>query len=341
MAINPLQYSGVVAPRDLDFSSLAQLPQQYRQGQARQTLANLQRGPDGQIDTAPLYASGDLSLANLAKEIDRNKSIEGRDARDFQFRQQQAQLGQRNADRSHGLQVKIAQRGDTPAPLRVLEAAGIDPKSAEGHKALFPRTDTPVSAGDKKTITAAEDELPNIMGTIDALKTAKELNTKTFTGMTAGARGFIGTAVPGGSYLVDKDAALATSEFGKVMSGEAIKTMADTLKGATTDFELKKFETMLADPTTPPEIRGRVIDRMLTLAERQKAIKERRIKDLRGGTYFKPEGAGAASLPRTTGPTSETRQIPQAAIEALRSDPNLKEQFEAKYGKGSAGVVLR
>jgi hypothetical protein len=147
--------------------------------------------------------------------------------------------------------------------------------------------------------------LPNLDGTLDALKVAKDLNDKTFTGITAGIRGKIGTTVPGAGMLIDKNSAMATSEFGKVMSGEAIKTMADTLKGATTDFELKKFEAMMADPATPPEIRGRMIDRMIKLAERHRETKVRRINDLRGGTYFKPEGG------KTTGPTGPTTQVLQ------------------------------
>ena len=152
-----------------------------------------------------------------------------------------------------------------------------------------------LQAGDKKIITAAEDELPNLDGTLEALRIAKDLNSKTFTGVTAGIRGKIGTTVPGAGMLIDKDAAMATSEFGKVMSGEAIKTMADTLKGATTDFELKKFEAMMADPATPPEIRGRMIDRMIKLSEAHKATKVRRINELRGGTYFKPDGGARAA----------------------------------------------
>lgn len=169
----------------------------------------------------------------------------------------------------------------------------------------MPREDAqPLAATDKKLISTAEDELPNIEGTLESLKAARDLNSKTFTGMGSGVRGYIGTAVPGGSYLVDKDKAMATSEFGKVMSGEAIKTMANTLKGATTDFELKKFETMLADPSTPPEIRGRVIDRMIKLAERQREVQVKRIQDLRGQTYFKPNGGGqpqAQAAPQAQG----------------------------------------
>jgi hypothetical protein len=356
MAINQLPYQGVVAPRDLDFSSLAQLPQQYRQAQARQTLANLQRGPDGQVDTAPLYASGDLSLANLAKEIDRNKVMDGRDSRNFQFQQQEAQRAQQNADRSFsqqsqyqnrslGIQEAAAKRKDRTIAddATEREAVAIRLGMERGSPSFnsYVATgktgrDEGLTAGDRKVINSAEDELPNIVGTVDALKIAKDLNTKAFSGVTAGARAFIGSNVPGGGMVVDKAGADATTEWQKIMAPEALKVMADTLKGATTDFELRKFIEMLADPTTKPEIRGRVIDRMITLADRKKDLAERRINELRSGTYYKPGNTG-----RTTGPTSPTREIPQRAIEALRADPNLKADFEAKYGAGTAGAVLR
>lgn len=277
----------------VDFSSLGQLPQLWRQGQTdalrKQTLANLGQG--GQADAMALLKSGDLSLAQLGVNMQNRDTVSARDARDFAFREREAQRAQANFDKSLGAREK------EPENVRAVRAAGIDPASPEGRKALFPRTDTPISAGDKKAVMTAEDDLPNLDGTLEALKIAKDLNTKTFTGATAGIRGTIGTKIPGGGLFVDKDAAMATSEFGKVMSGEAIKTMADTLKGATTDFELKKFESMMADPATPPEIRGRMIDRMIRLSEAHRATKLRRINELRGGTYFKESNQPTAAVP--------------------------------------------
>lgn len=339
-----LQIPGYAQPRDLDFSSLAALPQVYRQAQARETLANLQRGPDGQIDTSPLYASGDMSLANLGMQIDRNRALDSRDSRDFQFRQQQATQAQGNSDREHALRVRALAAKEPNELERRAQAGGLMPGTAEYQQFMLRggrNADVTPSVAEKKEIFKSEDELPNIQGTIEALGEAKRLNKQTFSGVTAGTRAFIGSNVPGGGMLVDKAAADATTEWQKIMGPEALKTMADTLKGATTDFELRKFTEMLADPTTKPEIRERVIDRMIKLAERQKSIKERRIRDLPGGGYFKPQGQQPPAAPRTTGPTTETREIPQGAIQALRSNPDLKDEFEAKYGAGTAAVLLR
>jgi hypothetical protein len=266
------------------------IAKQRKEAARRQAFQDI-NNPDGTVDFQKailgLTKAGDVEgaarISQLAGQIEDRRFRQSTDARDAALARERFDFTRSQANRE-------------PDSVRAVRAAGIDPASPEGRKTLFPRTDTPISAGDKKAVMAAEDELPNIEGTIDALKTAKELNNKTFTGVTAGIRGKIGTSgVPGSNLLVDRDAALATSEFGKVMSGEAIKTMADTLKGATTDFELRKFETMLADPTTPPEIRGRTIDRMIKLAEKQRELKSRRANELRGGTYFKPAGDSAAT----------------------------------------------
>ncbi len=155
--------------------------------------------------------------------------------------------------------------------------------------------DTRSSATELKELWKSEDELPVLDNTIASLDRALELNDKTFTGYTAGVRGALGTKVWGGDMLVDPNAAAATEEWGKIMSMEAIQAMAANLKGATTDMELNRFVEMLADPTTPPAIRKGIINRMKTLAERQKAIKTQRIKELRGSN-----GNGGAPQPVVT-----------------------------------------
>lgn len=278
------------------------IAKQRTEAARKQAFADI-NNPDGTVDFQKailgLTKVGDVEgaarISQLAGQIEDRKFRQSTDARDFAYRQMQDNR-------------VFNQRDKEPENVRAVRAAGIDPASAEGRKALFPKTDTPISAADKKTINTAEDELPNVEATIDALKIAKDLNNKTFTGYTAGVRGQLGTSgIPGANMILDKDAAMATREWSQVMSGEAIKTMSDTLKGATTDFELRKFEAMMADPTVPPKIRGDMIDRMIKLADKQKAIKERRINDLRGGTYYKPQGGAATAADPAADPLQRAR----------------------------------
>jgi hypothetical protein len=167
-----------------------------------------------------------------------------------------------------------------------------------------------LSVIEKKQVFDSEDALPALDATVGALERAKALNSKTFEGMTSGIRGSLGTAfapdsVPGQimGNIVDRDAAEATSEWGKIMNMEAIQNMANTLKGATTNFELQEFVNILADPSTPPPIRERTIDRMLTLANQRRQTARDRIKELRAGP-LRP-GQPTAVNPQTGEPVQQ------------------------------------
>lgn len=271
-----------------------------RERQLQEGLNGLPKGSDGSIDWGAAAAKA-LELGNVdaAAKFSQLATSTADKAFDRQYKGGMLDIARQQANRR-----------EEPEDIRKLRAAGIDPASAAGHKALYPRTDTPISATDKKAIFTAEDENPELEGTVESLKRAREINRKTFTGLTAGMRGTIGTTVPGAGLLLDPAASEATAEFGQIMSKEAIQSMAATLKGATTNFELQKFERILADPSTPPAIRERTIDRMLQLAEKKREINTRRAAELRSGTYFKPPGAQ---------PPSGAKQITKAEYDALPS----------------------
>lgn len=195
-------------------------------------------------------------------------------------------------------------QGGTGTPQARAIAAqqyGLDPNSDAGRSFILtgrlPREDQQsLTATDKKAIFSAEDELPVLDSTIKALELAKGLNEKAFSGYFAGIRGSIGSKLPDDvvpDFFASKDDANASNEFANIMSMESIKSMAETLKGATTDNELNRFVAILGDPSTPPEIRGRTIERMLELAAAQKDVKSSRVRSLRDGTFYNPSQGGA------------------------------------------------
>lgn len=83
MAINPLQLPQYAQPQQADFSSLAQLPAIYQQGQRRQSLADLGRGlADGSLDYRQAAAKSaemgdtDSTLKFLALDEQRKKQAQ-------------------------------------------------------------------------------------------------------------------------------------------------------------------------------------------------------------------------------------------------------------------------
>lgn len=270
---------------NVDFSPLGNLLQTYRdarmQGNHDRILSQIDPNNPQSLNQigAMLLKSGNVPGGTAVTQLARQNS---QDEWQRTYQGGMLDVARQNANRQ-----------ETPADVQKLKAAGIEPGTAAAAKALFPRTDTPISATDKKAIFEAEDALPQLQGTLEALGRAKEINGQTFSGAGASTRAWLGSNLPDAvvpDFLADKKTANLTTEWQKIMGPEALQTMASTLKGATTDFELRKFIEMLGDPATPPQVRAQVIDRMTTLAQRKLQLNEARIKDLRGGDYFKPQG---------------------------------------------------
>jgi hypothetical protein len=151
---------------------------------------------------------------------------------------------------------------------------------------------------DKKEIFEAEDSNANLESTVTNLQSALAANNKAYTGVGAGARADAVAKTPL-RYLVGdetKDGANATLEFEKITSPEALQIMSSTLKGATTDFELKKYIDIFADVSAPPKTRQNAIERLIALAERKRELNASRINQIRAGTYY-DEGGGSSDDP--------------------------------------------
>lgn len=119
MAIAPLQLPGYAAPQSLDFSSLANLGQVYKQANQdanrQATLAQLGQGD--KIDPRVLLASGDLSLANLGVQIQNRQQDQARQARLDERQTSRDAVDDRFRQESLNLQKAAAARANEDKPL--------------------------------------------------------------------------------------------------------------------------------------------------------------------------------------------------------------------------------
>lgn len=200
----------------------------------------------------------------------------------------------------------------------IAEQMGLDPNSDEYQQFVLTGTmpkenQMRVTATDKKAIFEAENDLAELNNTESVLNRALEINEQTYTGLLAGPRGTLVTKMG-----LDDPAAKATVEWERTMSGEAIKVMADSLKGATTDYELREFQRQLADPSTPVSIRKTIIERMLSLAQLKRQIVQDRMDQIRNQTYYGEEGGqtGRRAAPQQEAPKqSAPKANPKGSVQ--------------------------
>ena len=119
MAIAPLQIPGYATPQSLDFSSLANLGQVYKQANQdanrQATLAQLGQGD--KIDPRILLASGDMSLANLGVQIQSRQQDQERQARLDQRQTGRDAVDDRFREESLRLQKAAAARANEDKPI--------------------------------------------------------------------------------------------------------------------------------------------------------------------------------------------------------------------------------
>lgn len=256
--------------------------------QARQFIGPAVQGDKGALAQL-LGLSPELGMRvsqNLEAQADRD---EDRGWRKTQFDADQAY----KRDYLGILQQKADQVG-TGSNLRgtITDIGGkrvlVNPQTGETIRELgpspssLPKPKGPMTASMLKLKRETENGIVELENTRAVLTRALELAPKAFTGMGAGTRAYLGSRLPDGMVpdsFADKAGADATTEYGNIMSMEAIQSMSNSLKGATTDFELRKFEQILSDPSVPANIKVATIKRMMSLADSKLALEQDRLTE--------------------------------------------------------------
>ena len=163
----------------------------------------------------------------------------------------------------------------------------------------YPAQPKALGATDRKAIRTAKEQNVQLKSTVASLDRALELNDKIFTGAGAEARQALGTQLPDWmvpNQVASPQQAQQTEEWRSLMKPEAIAAMANSLSGATTDFELRQFVELMADPKTTAQTRRGLIDRMKKLAVEKQALNEDLVREYEEGADVIAEPAAPAEV---------------------------------------------
>lgn len=153
----------------------------------------------------------------------------------------------------------------------------------------MPREDQqPLSASDKKAILEADDGVVMAETAIGNLRAAKDLSAKAYAGPLAGARGTIAAQFGG-------ERGEATLELDNLITTNALGQLKAIFGAAPTEGERKILLDIQGSSNLPHPLRVKIYDRGIALAEKRLQLNRERASDMRGQTYFRPDGGPQGS----------------------------------------------